>query len=514
MSVLHPRSRRRVFTYRIAGLALVAALMSGCAPVVAPSTLASEPTPTSAPASEPKRFSPRQGLSLELVPGIHTLARTDEVNRIFAQWLAVPGHPEVESAQRATVDETIASFLGALEEKSTGAASAHELSIDPELTGSSRTMLGIRSSISAVVGDNTSKGYWTQWFDLGAGRMLETKELFVDAAALQKFVDLVGYGLRGRPGIGEGAAAPVDPQQPASLNFDAAGDALVEFGENTVAASTEGNVVIKLSGTVITPLLSAPGQQVRDAGMRPTGMPAPKPSSTSSASGSNSGTKDPVDGTHDVDGRDVDCRKVKCVALTFDDGPGPKTEQLLDALKQENAAATFFVVGPNAEARPQVLARMVAEGHEIGNHTWNHRVLTSLAPGRVAMEISGVADAVEDATGTAPTLLRPPYGATNATVKKAAGVPVILWDVDTLDWKVRDASKVVSNALRDTRPGSIVLMHDIHFSTIEAVPAILKGLRAKGYHFVTVSELLASANPQDGAVYGRGPAPGKAKSKR
>ena len=514
MSSLLPRSHRRAFAHRIAALAVAAAMLSGCSPVASPGTGASQPTPTSAPVTEATQFSPRQGLSLDLVPGIHTLTRTDEVNRIFAQWLAVPGHPEVEGAQRAAVDGAIASFLATLGEEPTAAASAHELSIDPELTGSSRTMLGIRSSTSTVVGDNTSKSYLTQWFDLGAGRMLETEELFADAAALQKFVDLVGEGMRGRPGTGGGGAAPVDPQQPASLNFDAAGNALVEFGENTVAASAEGNVVIKLSGTVITPLLSARGQQVRDAGMRPTGLPAPKPSSSSSASGGNPGSKDPADGTRDIDGARVDCRKVKCVALTFDDGPGPKTGQLLDALKQANAAATFFVVGPNAEARPQVLARMLAEGHEIGNHTWNHRMLTSLAPDRVAKEIGSAAGAVEDATGAAPTLLRPPYGATNNTVKKAAGVPVILWDVDTLDWKVRDASKVVSNALRDTKPGSIVLMHDIHSSTVEAVPAILKGLRAKGYHFVTVSELLASTNPQDGAVYGRGPAPGKAKPKR
>ncbi|MFJ6415276.1 polysaccharide deacetylase family protein [Paeniglutamicibacter sp. NPDC091659] len=389
--------------------------------------------------------------------------------------------------------------------------SAQELSIDPELTGSSRTMLGIRFSISTVVGNESSKEYLTQWFDLGAGRLRGTQELFADAAAWQNFVGLVGDGLHGFPGIGAGSASTVDPQKPASLNFDSAGDALVEFGENTVAASSAGNVVIKLSGTVVTPLLSVSGQQVRDAGMRPTGLPARQPSPSSSAPDSNSGTGDPADGAHDIDGPDVDCRKVKCVALTFDDGPGPKTGQLLDALKQADAAATFFVVGTNAEVRPKVLARMVAEGHEIGNHTWNHRVLTSLAPDRVAKEIGSVTEVVEDATGSAPTLMRPPYGATNTTVKKAAGAPVILWDVDTLDWKVRDAKRVVSNALRDTRPGSIVLMHDIHSSTVEAVPAILKGLRAKGYHFVTVSELLAPSNPRDGAVYGRGPAPGKAK---
>lgn len=483
---------------------MAVALLSGCAPVGAPGSTAPESAQTSATSTEDPRVSPRQALSLELVPGIQTLSRADEVNRIFAQWLAVPGHPEVESAQRTAVDAAIASFVG---------EPGKELSIDPELTGASRTTLGVRTGITNFGGENPSKEYLTHWFDLDAGRLLENRELFVDAAAWQKFVGMASEGLQRLPGLGGGNVSMVDPQKPASLNFDAAGDALVEFGENTVAASSAGNVVIKLSGSVVGPLLGAAGRQARDAGMRPAGFLAAEPSPSSSDANSNSGPGKPVEAPHDDDAPETDCRKVKCVALTFDDGPGPKTGQLLDALKQADAAATFFVVGPNVEARPEVLARMVAEGHEIGNHTWNHRMLTSLARDRVAREIGSVTDAVKDAIGVPPTLLRPPYGATNTTVKMAAGVPVVLWDVDTLDWKVRDAKKVVSNTLRDTKPGSIVLMHDIHSSTVDAVPAILKGLRSRGYHLVTVSELLAPVNPQAGAVYGRGPAPGKTKPK-
>ncbi|MGL3805730.1 polysaccharide deacetylase family protein [Paeniglutamicibacter sp. R2-26] len=515
MSIAHPQSRRRVLVHRITGLVVAAALLSGCAPAGAPGTPVPGSVETSAPEPSAVRYSPRQGLSLELVPGIHQQARTDEVNRVFAQWLEVPGHQEVGDAQRAAVDAQVAAYLAALGGQTAGEAPAHELGIDPELTASSRTMLGIRSSTTTVLGGEASRGYLTQWFDLEAGRKLDTKELFAGAAALERLAELVDEGLGRHPGFDEAAASTPDPRQPASINFDASGDMLVEFGENTVAAHGEGDVVLKLSGGEVSPLLSARGRRAREAGMRPTGLPAPEPSPSPSPTeaGGNAGAKEPGGGTVDASGPATDCRKVKCVALTFDDGPGPKTGQLLDALKQADAAATFFVVGPNAEARPQMLARMLAEGHEIGNHTWNHRVLTSLSPGSVSREIGTVSEVVEDATGVAPTLLRPPYGATNKTVKKVAGAPVILWDVDTLDWKVRDAKKVVSNTLRDTKPGSIVLMHDIHSSTVEAVPAILKGLAAKGYHFVTVSELLASVNPQDGAVYGRGPAPVKAKPK-
>lgn len=502
-----------VSTYRIVAMAVAVALLSGCAPVAVPGAPATESAATTAPLTETPRYSPRQALSLDLVPGIQTLSHTDEEHRIFAQWLTLPGHPEVERAQRRAMDETIASFLGELDKEPNGTGSVRELSIEPELTGCSRAMLGIRSSIATVVGHRSSTEYRTQWFDLDAGRSLQTRELFADASAWQRFTDLVGEGLRRHPGTGEGNAPTPDPMKPASVNFDAAGDALVEFSENAVAPGTAGNVVVKVPATEINPLLGVHGQQVRDAGMHPTGLPAPKPSPSSLAPGGDASTDAPTDGPDRDSSSGVDCRKVKCVALTFDDGPGPKTGKLLDVLKQENAAATFFVVGPNAETRPKMLVRMLAEGHEIGNHTWNHRVLTSLTSGHLAKEIGNTARAVQEATGVTPTLMRPPYGAVDAKVKKAAGSPVILWNVDTLDWKVLDATKVVSNALRDTKPGSIVLMHDIHSSTIDAAPAILKGLRSKGYHFVTVSELLAPVNPKDGAVYGRGPAPGQKTSK-
>ncbi|MEV7012784.1 polysaccharide deacetylase family protein [Streptosporangium sp. NPDC051022] len=190
--------------------------------------------------------------------------------------------------------------------------------------------------------------------------------------------------------------------------------------------------------------------------------------------------------------RGINCRRVRCVALTFDDGPGEYTGRLLDILARHRARATFFVLGRMAaEDRGENLRRMVTEGHEIGNHTWNHLPLTQLSPGRIRFELVNTQKVVRRLTGVRMTVMRPPYGSTNAKVAAEArreGLAQVLWDVDTLDWRDRNPSLVTQRATQ-TGPGSIVLMHDIHPTTVEAVPAILDQFAKRGYAFVTLSEL-------------------------
>lgn len=128
------------------------------------------------------------------------------------------------------------------------------------------------------------------------------------------------------------------------------------------------------------------------------------------------------------------------------------------------------MVGPNAQARPQLLRRMQAEGHQIGNHTFSHRSLPALASSEVAKELLRTDEAISSATGYSSTLVRPPYGAHNKDVDRIVTSPLILWDVDTLDWKHRNTNKTISTAMDEVRPGSIILMHDIHASTVAAVP--------------------------------------------
>lgn len=201
----------------------------------------------------------------------------------------------------------------------------------------------------------------------------------------------------------------------------------------------------------------------------------------------------------------VNCRKAKCIALTFDDGPGPYTTKLLSHLEQANVPATFFVLGQKVKAYPKVARAIAAAGHEIGVHTWDHRMLTKLSAAQVRREITSSIKIVKKTTGKTPKLMRPPYGETNATVAieaRQAKVAQILWDVDTLDWKTRSTKKTVKSALKLTKRGSVLLLHDIHATSVAAVPGIIEGLRKKGYTFVTVSQLLGKTKP--GARYFHG----------
>ena len=202
----------------------------------------------------------------------------------------------------------------------------------------------------------------------------------------------------------------------------------------------------------------------------------------------------------------IDCAVQKCVALTFDDGPGPHTSRLLDTLDARNVQATFFVIGQNVANYATTEQRAYRNGNEIMNHSWSHPDLTTLGSANIASQLSTTSDRVGSTVGRRPTLMRPPYGAYNSTVTSVAGqqgMSVVLWNIDTLDWKYRDATYVRGAAVNTTTPGSIVLMHDIHSTTVDAVPGIIADLKAKGYTLVTVSDLIGK--PQPGKVYNRRP---------
>lgn len=194
------------------------------------------------------------------------------------------------------------------------------------------------------------------------------------------------------------------------------------------------------------------------------------------------------------------------IAMTFDDGPVvPNTPRLLDMLAARGIRATFFTVGYNVQRNPNIVRRIVADGHEIANHTWTHGKLSSMSDASVRSELQRSHSALSNITGVAPRMYRPPYGAITARQKQwimgEFGYPTILWSVDPQDWKTRSASTTRSRILNETRPGSIILVHDIHASSIDAMPGTLDGLLAKGFRFVTVSQLI-------GLSQGRGPGAG------
>lgn len=184
------------------------------------------------------------------------------------------------------------------------------------------------------------------------------------------------------------------------------------------------------------------------------------------------------------------------VALTFDDGPhATNTPRLLDILKSRNVKATFYVVGTNVKRYPEIMRRIVAEGHEVGNHTVSHGNLTKMHPDQVRSEMRVAHDSIVATTGLPPQTMRPPYGAITSAqkswIRQEFGYPTIMWSVDPLDWKKPGSSVVADRLVSGARPGGILLVHDIHASTIDAMPQTIDQLLAKGFQFVTVTQLIA-----------------------
>ena len=183
----------------------------------------------------------------------------------------------------------------------------------------------------------------------------------------------------------------------------------------------------------------------------------------------------------------------KVVALTFDDGPNPATtNQALDTLSKYGIKATFFVLGKNISGNEEILKRMKADGHVIGNHSWSHPVLSKLSLDEAKKQITDTEDAITKVLGSSSKLMRPPYGAITDDIRNSLDLNFIMWDVDSLDWKSKNEAAILTEIQRQARNGSIILMHDIHAETVNALPKIIDYLKEQGYHFVTVPEMLNS----------------------
>lgn len=196
----------------------------------------------------------------------------------------------------------------------------------------------------------------------------------------------------------------------------------------------------------------------------------------------------------------VNCKVEKCVALTFDDGPSVHTDKLLDILDQKNVKATFFLIGRSVKIQAPTIARMYASGHQIGNHTWDHPDLRKLGADAIKSQISRTDDAISSVTTIRPTTIRTPYGVNTPAVRAVIDRPIILWNVDSKDWSSKNTASIVKE-LEGAKPGSILLSHDIYAQTVAAIPAVIDDYRAKGYKFVTVSELYGGQQLQGGKAY-------------
>ena len=254
------------------------------------------------------------------------------------------------------------------------------------------------------------------------------------------------------------------------------------IGQASLLPSAYGEMTIKVPIDAVAKYLQNPtARKLANIPKPPEPKPAPKPAPAVPAPAPTTGNK--------------------VIALTFDDGPGPYTAHLLDILDQYGAKATFFLIGSKVSSQANVVRSIHARGHQLGNHSWSHPELPKLPVDQIAGEIDRTNDAIKQATGVTPAILRPPYGAVNGVVLeqlRLRGMSSILWSVDTRDWADRNSEIVCSRAVAGARPGAIILMHDIHQTSVGAVPCILSALKQQGYSFVTVQGLLGNMAPGAG----------------
>ena len=248
------------------------------------------------------------------------------------------------------------------------------------------------------------------------------------------------------------------------------------IGQASLLPSAYGEMTIKVPIDAVAKYLQNPtARKLANIPKPPEPKPEPKPAPAVQAPAPTTGNK--------------------VIALTFDDGPGPYTAHLLDVLDQYGAKATFFLIGSKVSSQANVVRSIHARGHQLGNHSWSHPELPKLPVDQIADEIDRTNDAIKQATGVTPAILRPPYGAVNGVVLeqlRLRGMSSILWSVDTRDWADRNSDIVCSRAVAGARPGAVILMHDIHQTSVGAVPCILSALKQQGYSFVTVQGLIGN----------------------
>lgn len=398
----------------------------------------------------------------------------------------VPGATAMTDAMKKDVQDRLTDFRELCEQES---GVSGELNISHQFLVASGDVLGVRLTTLGGGGAGSGLSRRTYWYDGRAGAHRTAIDL-VGSGSRDAFLTALKSGLQGRDGTDAGTLdAAFDDRSTlvGELNdmaFTAGGGLRVTFAPGAVGAVPAGSYVVTLSRATVTPWLSAFGRRVQGQTVSPSGSldlgATARPTPTVPA--------------HTVPGDDdTDCAKVKCVALTFDDGPSAAyTGTLLTYLARYDARATFFTVGQNVVAHPELVRAEARGGNEVGNHSWSHPDLTRLSAEQVAYQLHRTSAAIKAATGRAPTLFRPPYGAVNSTVRNATRLSAVLWTLDTEDWKYPNASKVAESVVSKVKRNDVVLLHDIHPTSVAAVPQILHTLSTEGYHFVTVSHLRAT----------------------
>lgn len=504
------RPARRVGTALSA--ALLATALASCTALVPgspvasgtpgpPPTASAPPTPSGPPPESPRLVPGPPRLSAADAPGLvgRLAATTGPDLAVAVRWAVPPGASALGDRLDERVEQLARDFAaahgagwvpavdvlpggdtGPCRGASLGTTVGAVLTIDCGIVTAAGPLLGERLTvIRREPGAAASVAREVWYADAATGAVHDGPALY-EPGREPRVLGLVAEALRavGRIGI-EDPWAGVDPAAARGLLVDSA----VTPTGIVVTLPLAGSVVpvsVLLPTRLLQPFLSEAGRSATATAAADEPFAAP---------------------AAPAGGDPVDCSFVACVSITFDDGPTGLTPGLLDVLDRTRAPATFFVQGSSVQRNPDTAARIVDSGHEIANHTWGHPDLTKLKDdAAVRREVDRTQAAIREATGVTSRSIRPPYGASDRRVRALVALPFIVWDVDTNDWRDPGSDVIVQRAVGESRRGSIILMHDTHEQTIEAVPGVIAGLRARGFTLATVSVQFGGALPSSGLV--------------
>lgn len=454
---------------------------------------------------------------------VHQESTAGGDQRVSISYVTVPGIDALTPLVQGAVNQFAADYRANHQEGTPG-----ELNLAWQVPTAAGQALAIRQTGYYTLGAQTdtevppTRSMRATFHVDTADRSAWTSPQLFTAQGGERAVELINTALR-QARVGQLVDGVGLDQALGDLTFSRDGSAILVLTSDLVTATRERPWAVRISPHQTVELLSAEGQRIRAevlsgapfAGLpeqeQPTATPSVTPSAspsspTPSLSASPSAPASTASSSPVLPEDQVDCAVVRCIALTFDDGPSSYTHTLLDTLASRQVKATFFVVGSSAQAHPELIRRMVQEGHVVGNHTFSHPDLTKQSAARIGREIDQTSDVIEQATGQRPTLIRPPYGAMNKRVKDAIAerqMAAILWNVDTEDWKNRNVEITTQRALAGARPGAIILFHDVQPTTVQAIPGVISELRARGYTLVTVPTLLAGQLTPGTSHFGR-----------
>lgn len=495
-------------------------------------------TDTSAPASAPEQPSATvdaTGIDVRLLYSANTAAP------LAARWGEIPGNPTFTELSRARVTTAITEQSALSGIPYTPAADAPDiapenrgcvpgsttrpvaelladttlsapgtgprLTISCEILAAAGTLLVEALRITTASGDQVTSDQSTVYYAETSGAFVITSDTFLTDDGLRALLPRLVQSLKADDGAFDPAMQQsIDdftleqlrtwfshlafaPDGSLTVNVPAGFttpelDALAAWRAGAAADGSHPPLTLTVPAADATALLSDQGRQVQ--AVLASGAPLALPPAPTRAQ------------------EQTDCALFACVALTFDDGPGDYTAQVLDDLDARRAAATFFLQGYRVAQNPDVVVRMLAEGHEIGNHSWNHPDLTKLTDEQIRDQLDRTGQAIQDAAGVRPTTFRPPYGAVDPRVLAQTELPAILWTVDTNDWRLPDDATLLDRAVAQPGVGAIVLLHDVHENTARMTPAIIDGLLGRGFTLVTVQQLLGGTLPAPHTTTSRG----------